>query len=156
MVGVIVLTVLVRAALWSLLIVFGFWVSRRVHLRSVPWLAAYLLAYVPLHLVLGEIFSRRLLPDKIGSHPAPFNWSIAELVVSWNYAQALLGAAIHLLLALLILADVAFLLARDGTALEWRPAGSLLAFRRHSALVGMVLVGLMALLPLAFAALWFA
>lgn len=156
MIGMVALTFLVRVALWIVLLGFGFWIYRRVHLRSVPWLVVYLLVYAPLHLVLGELFSRRLLPATIGAHPAPFGWSLAELAVSWSYVQGFLDGAIHLLLALLILADIAFLVGNAGTALDRRSVGMVVALRRRSALVGALLVGLMALLPLAFAALWFA
>lgn len=156
MIGVAALAFLVRVALWAVLVAFGFWAYRRARLRSVLWLEVYLLIYVPLHLVLGGLFSRRLLPDAIGSHPAPLGWSLGELVASWGYVQALLGGAIQLLLALLLLADVAFLLGGTGPALAWRPVGALLTLRRRSALIGVTFVGLMALLPLAFAALWFA
>jgi hypothetical protein len=97
-----------------------------------------------------------LLPAAIGAHPAPFGWSLAELAVRWSYVQAFLDGAVPLLLALLILADIAFLVGNAGTALDRRSAGIVVALRRRSTFVGTFLVGIMALLPLAFAALWFA
>lgn len=144
-----------KIALWGLLAAFAGWVYHRIDLRSTRWLGVYLLLYAPLSLFL-PLWHRRLIDERAESGALPFGWSFGALVYLLAAGRNLIEGLIHLLLALLILADVVFLLRRAGIATEWRPARLLLGVRRHSASLGLALVGLIALLPLATVVLWVA
>lgn len=144
---------LVRIVLWTVLVVFGVWMYRRTRLRSMIWLEAYLLFYVPLSLAMTHWFS--VSPNWIGDDKTfgPFGWSSGELISAWIDGRVLLESLIHLLLAVLILADVLYLLRRTGAELHWQPLHRLLRVRQHSRLLGTSLTSLMVVYLLVTSAL---
>src|SRR5260370_29099464 len=89
-----------RAATWLLLVGFGFWVYRRLRLRSLPWLVAYAALVFPLRQVTPLLFREGLNPG------APAGWSLGEFMVLCSYAQILLESLSGLLVVIRVAGDV--------------------------------------------------
>lgn len=90
-------------------------------------------------------------PSQVGG--LPDGWAFGQVLVFWSYASALTTSLVHLLLALLILADIAFLLQRAGIPLDWLLARLLLQVRPRSTSLGLTVVAMLTCRPLVVVAL---
>jgi hypothetical protein len=146
-----VLSLLLQAATWLLLLGFGVWSYRRLRLRSIPWLGAYALLAMPLGLVtpplLGAIADRGGLPG---------GWSPGEFLRTWISAETALRGLIGLLLALMVVSEIAGLLVRLCPGSERGIPSLLLAVRERPALLGVPLLALTLAGPVAAVLLWLA
>jgi len=108
-----ILAIVAQLALWGLLLAFGIWVYRRLKLRSLPWLGVYLALSVVLS--FGTPLLKMHIFDAVALRHAadPFVWSLGEFAATWTYLEALGANLVKVIVALLVLADIAFLL-------EWK------------------------------------
>ncbi len=131
-----------QCALWGLLIAFGIWLYRRVPVRSLPWLMAYLL----LSILIG-ICMPFVMKQIISKPTAPLGWSKGELVVQWSYGSHAIGVAIDFMILLLLLSDLTFLLQRMGVELDRELIRRLVKVRDHSTLLGIIIICLQLVVP---------
>ena len=141
------LTLFVAAKLlsWGLIVAFGVWTYRRIDLRSLPWVGAYL-AYLGLvGAVLRPIMSPIMeqVVEGMDLGHVPFGWSLGEFMQIWNHGGMFMGALARLALVLLVMSDVAFLLSKAGVKVEGRFLSRLLRLRERSTAWGIVMVALM-------------
>lgn len=145
------LSLLLQATTWLLLLGFGAWLYRRLHLRSLPWLGAYAVLAMPLSLVmpqfLGAVVNRGALPG---------GWTTGEFLQVWAYGEMALRSLTGLLLAVMVVAEVAGLLARLSPGSEQRALRLLLVVRERPVLLGIALLGLTLAGPMVVAILWLA
>jgi len=143
------LSLVLQAATWLLLLGFGAWLYRGLHLRSLPWLGAYAALALPLSLVtpqlIGAVANREGLPA---------GWSPGQFVAWWTYGEMALGSLTSLLIAVIVVAEVAGLLARLSPGPERGVLRLLRAVRENAVPWGLTLVGLTLAGPLTAAILW--
>lgn len=152
--GILLVSLGVQVAVWAVWVAASFWLYRRAEFRSAPWLLTFLLLYLPLSTMLPYGL-RGLLDSEIPARlPPPFGWTVGELVAAWSYSRAFLEALMYLILSILLLADVTFLLQRNGIVFDSRLAQLVLQGRANSARLGTALVVLILVAPAAMLCLW--
>jgi hypothetical protein len=141
-----------RITLVGLLVAFGVWASRRIPLRSLPWLGAYLLLGIPIPIIMSVILGQ-IMQLSIAT---VLGLSKSDFIAQCNIWGQFVSVMIHGLVAVLVLSDVLFLMARAGVEIERRPLHTLLALREHSTVLGTVLVCLTLLYPVTTLLVWIA
>ena len=142
-----ILAVASQLALWGLLLAFGIWAYRKLKLRSLPWLGVYLALSVVLS--FGTPILKMHIFDAAASRHAadPFGWSLGQFAATWTYLE---GFGVHLvkvIVAVLVLADIAFLLSKAGVDVEGKFLSRLLALREKTVPLGIAMIVLMVLGP---------
>ena len=150
---ILVLVPLVKLVLYGLLITFGWWVYRRVRLRSLPWLGLYLLLSIPISFLLPLLTQRVINTSGSGQLP-PQGWTMGTLVTTWISFNAVVDGLVYILLAVLILADIAFLVGTTGVPLTPRPIQQLVHLRAYSARIGLTIALLVLVAPLILVVVW--
>ena len=148
-------TLILQCLLWSVLAAFGVWVYRRVALSSLPWLGVYLLLTLP-PLSLGNAW---VLQQTVTVKTLPFGWSNAmskgEFVAQLMLWNNLIGTIIKIAIAIMLLSDMVFLLSQAGVQPDKKAVRMLLLAREFSTPLGLIVVGLTALVQLGILALRF-
>lgn len=147
------LSSLVKLVLYGLLIAVGWWVYRRVRLRSLPWLGLYLLLSIPVSFLLPLLTQRVINTAGDGQLP-PQGWTMGTLVTTWISFNAVVDGLINILLAVLILSDIAFLVSTTGVPLTPRPVQQLVHLRAYSTRIGVTIALLVLVAPLILVVVW--
>lgn len=134
--------------LWGLLVWFGFWLNRRLKLglHSLRWAAVYLVASAFLGFVTPFI-----VKPVIDSGPVPFGWTHGMFVASWSYVNGIARSLGLLILALMIVAELAPIAARAASVPELKAADPLSNVRDRIGLLGIALLAI-AFIPFVLAA----
>jgi hypothetical protein len=149
--GSFVLSLLtLHLAFWALVIAFGVWLYRRIKLRTLPWLGAYCVLALALGLLM-PFWHRSLFNPH--SRP-PFGWTVGEFSVHFGYWAALLNALSDLLVAALVLCDVAFLASLLPGDAQSRPLRMLLRLRENTTALGVTLLAVQLAHPLTALIIW--
>jgi hypothetical protein len=80
----------------------------------------------------------------------------ADFIGFWNLWGQLVTVLIHGIIAVLVLSDVLFLMARAGVDIDKQPLRRLLAAREYSTIIGVTLVCLTLLYPASTLLIWIA
>ncbi len=123
-------------ALTFLLIAFGIWVYRKIELRSLPWALAYLV----LEIVSSIIFWTLIRPRFPSGHIPLKHISQVTQYTTYLVASTAWAYVSQLLLALLVLADCAFLINKAGGNLTGKFAQMWRWIYDKSTFIGCVLI----------------
>src|SRR5262245_61442294 len=107
---VVLLSLVLQAATWLLLFGFGAWLYRRLRLRSLPWLGAYAALAMPLSPL--SLVTPGLVFAVANREALAGRWSAGQFLVAWAYGEMALRSLTGLLVAVIVVAEVAGLLAR--------------------------------------------
>lgn len=140
MIAVQILTFVVQLVSWGLAVAFGVWLHRRVPLRSLPWIGAYMVLTIPPLSLLNAL----LIKHVFGKQTLPLGWSnsitpgaFLVQMTTWN---RLFVTIAMLLLTVLFLSDLVFVLSRAGIEPDKKAWRRLLVIRQWSTPVGMAAV----------------
>ena len=140
---------LLEVATWGLLIGFGIWLSRRLPLRSLPWLGGYLALSIAWGLV-----KRVIILALVDRGAIPFHWTAGEFLVHWAYGEMVLQWLIRLVLVVMILAEITHMVSFTAFAPNLRPFGPFLAIQARPWPFGITLVALSFVGPMVAGVLW--
>ena len=123
---------------WALLLFFGIKTYRSCRLDSLPWLGIYIIASFGVSLVSPSLTGQAI--DSMAMGFPPFGWTLGEFHVTLAYGRAFFSNSAQLVLAILILSDIAFLLSKAGVAVEWGFLNRLIRVRERSTAWGLVML----------------
>jgi hypothetical protein len=144
------LTLGLQAATWLLLVGFGIWLYRRLRLRSLPWLVAYVALALPLSQVMPWLL------DAMVTRGAPGTWTMGELLIVLSYATMFVESLSGLLLVVIAAGEIDVLLGRFFPGPPRRSLLLLFAAREGVVPLGVALLALRLAEPLAVTILWLA
>jgi hypothetical protein len=145
-------SLIIKGTMWFLIVAFGTWAYRRFQCPSLPWLGIYAAVAIPLSVIM-PLFLKALVDGRLWVSTSV---TIGEFLVRCAYADMLIQSLITLILATMILAEIAALIARVYAGLDFAWFRLLLAAREKAILLGAVLVTLTLAAPFCAAVLWFA
>ena len=85
------------------------WAYRRFHLRSVPWIAAYLI-FQQLWPILASLLRKQLVlqPPFQGNDPYWLRLTVNDFAILYTYASSAFASAAKLLIAWFIISEVSY------------------------------------------------
>jgi hypothetical protein len=92
-----------------LILVSCFWAYRRFHLRSVPWISAYLI-FQQIWPILASLLRKQfaLQPPSSGSDPYWLGLTVNDFAIICTYASRVFASAANLLIAWFIISEVSY------------------------------------------------
>lgn len=144
-------SLIIKGVMWFLLIAFGVWAYRRLQCPSLPWLGIYATLAIPLSVIM-PLFLRALVDT--GRFPMGTSMTIGDSLVLWTTGNTLVQSLTSLIVATMVLAEIAVLIARVYPGLDVAPVRLFCAARAKAALLGAMLVALTLAAPICAAVLW--
>ena len=123
------------------------WAYRRFHLRSVPWIAAYLI-FQQLWPILASLLRKQLVlqPPFSGNDPYWLGLTVNDFAILYTYASSAFASAAKLLIAWFIISEVSY--AYSNTEPQPTTSAFMLMPVQHSCGFGIALLFFAMTLPL--------
>lgn len=150
---IVALTWLIKLVFLAFVLMIGIWIYRRMPLRSLPWIGAYLLLSSPLSF-MASLMIRQVVDETQSIVDVPFGLTLGGFLTVWSAGNGIVSNGLYILLAILIFSDLLFLLTQVGREPRWRPVQLLLQARRYSTALGSAMIALLLVPALTAASLW--
>lgn len=130
-----------------LILVGCFWAYRRFHLRSVPWISAYLI-FQQIWPILASLLRKQLVSQSplSGNYPYWLGLTVNDFAIICNYALRVCASAANLLIAWFIISEVSY--AYSNTEPQPTIPAFMLMPVKHSCEFGIALLFFAMALPL--------
>ena len=143
---VMLVSVFSSIALWGLLFSSGLWAYRKFHFQSLPWIAAFLILTFILTFTAhwyNQYFMDHA-PKGIQNAAQFFGYtgSLGNLVAMFSYLGRVISNLTYLMLALLVLSDIANLFLKSGIDITDTFGQRLVSLGQKSTILGIIMLTL--------------
>lgn len=142
---------LTKLVFWAMLVVSGVWAYHRFRLRSLLCLGIVLVIILlsfPADVLEGKAI------DNMGASVTALHWSKGQFIINWGYLKTAVEDIVKVILALIVIGDIALLLSKLGVPLVGKVFQNLLRIQRKGFVLSAMAVALALAVPLGKVALY--